>query len=191
MIHHGLADGILVPLLFMRVNIHPVKDQELPELVDRIKEVAQFMRDEIAAFEANGNAGALPVVTMQYFFYGKGSEHRELADHAKESLTFKKDINVCRPPSGYDSDIASFTFADLDGGDIGLQKDQQADVMVRSIIQADSLAPQCSALDLVKKSRCWKNCRPGSDLCIRHSIHEKKGKKVRRCCDEESEKGFF
>ena len=193
LIHHGLADGA-VPLLFMRVNPHVVHGQNHPALVDKVKEVAQFIRDQIAKFDANGNVGALPVTTMQYFFYGEGSEHRELVKHATESVIINPDINVCRPHREYDSDIARFTFAALNDGEIELQEGKQTTEIIRAIIQADSSAPQCSAYDkgtrkrlgTVKLPPCWRNCIPGSDLCAKHYRDEIKGKGVMRYCEEKS-----
>ena len=182
--HFGLAvEELIVPTLLLRFNPHAVGGQELPALVDRVKEVAQFIRDVLKDFEAKGNIGAPPVVTVQYFFYGKGSEHRELADHARASLIINDDINVCRAHEMYDDDIASFTFADLDEGAIEQQKGKKCNEMVRAILQADSSAPQCKALT-DKRSRCVCNCMVGFDLCNRHFNTEKKGKvAVVRCED--------
>ena len=179
-VHHGLADGVTVPTLLMRFNPNVVFGQHLPDLLNRLKVLAQFLRDFIAAFNKNGNLDALPVVTLQYFFYGEDSKHRELAEAAAGgSFILNKDINECLPSGDYDPDIESFTFERLDNGDIEPQLGKEAADKLRLLIRAGgNMKPFCSAV--MEQVPCWKTCRPGLDLCNRHCIHEESGKLVMR-----------
>ena len=151
------------PTLVIRFNPHPLPGQVLPELEDRIREVAQVIRDEMKSFEeCPKDNWESPTLTVQYMFYGDSSVHLETAKRASATFSIKKHINDIREGS-LDDDIAKFKLGDL-------KEEVLAEGIrdrVQNILQVQASEKCCTAIRDYGK-RCGGYRKKGSDLCWPH-----------------------
>ena len=159
---HGVLP--LIPMILIRFNPHTVEDQVLPDLIDRVRELLQVLRDICKDFEACEEEDINPTLRVRYLFYGEGSKHIEFA-RLRGNLSFSvmDDINVTRAKENMDVDIAAFTFSDLDEEFTA----RATSDLVQLAIQAKASRTCCTATSIGGK-QCSQGKKKGSDLCKRH-----------------------
>ena len=165
----GAIKDEVPPTLVIRFNPHPLQGQDLPDLEDRICELAQVIRDEMERFEkCQVDNWEAPTLTVQYMFYGTSSIHLKTATKAAATFSINKHINEIRE-GGYDDNIAKFMLGDLKEEVLteGLHDRAQ------DILQVQASEKCCTATRKYGK-RCGNHKKKGSDLCGKHWSKAKK-----------------
>ena len=170
------------PSLLVRFNPHVMKGETEVSFEDRVKFLAQYLRNLLKRILEEESVGKEipPFMTIQYMFYGTGSEQKKLLEtHASNTILFKPDIDDFSDLIPLDQDIFDFSLLDICSKEV----DREATKAALESARRTSSRPQCSALsnyNSKKEHRCSAPSCATSDLCSRHNKRVKDGYPVHR-----------
>ena len=170
------------PSLLVRFNPHVMKGETEVSFEDRVKFLAQYLRNLLKRILEEESVGKEipPFMTIQYMFYGTGSEQKKLLEtHASNTILFKPDIDDFPDLIPLDQDIIDFSLLDICSKEV----DREATEAALESARRTSSNTQCSALsnyNSKKEHRCSAPSCATSDLCWRHNKRVKDGYPVHR-----------
>jgi uncharacterized membrane-anchored protein YhcB (DUF1043 family) len=158
--------------LLIRFNTHPIPNQKLPELEDRIKQLVQYIKDSIQHFkESTEDIDDISKLSIQYMFYGTNSLHMDTASRAAATFHIKESINCIREDE-FDKQIEHFKLGDIIEEDVAEELHER----VQEILGSEAYANFCTVVRKYGK-RCGGGVIKGNTMCLKHMVLANKNNK--------------
>ncbi|KAJ3379111.1 hypothetical protein HDU80_002587 [Chytriomyces hyalinus] len=163
--------AVLLPTRVFRFNPHDtatLKFEFSSKLKVLVQQVRNYLNEEL-------EVDAAPVASVQWLFYGQGSNQRPFAEHAAATLRLLPDVDDLN--IALDADIAAFSLSDL--GSLDAVVNAAVNAKIREIGGHER---QCHAInhanDPLKRKRCSAVSMKNSNICSRHHKSQLAGKAV-------------
>lgn len=171
-VHFG--SQVLKPSLLIRFNPHLMKGESEVSFEDRVKNLAQRLRNALRDFDKQLDlAEEVPVMHVQYMFYGDHSiQMKEAKTYGSNAIKFLDDIDSPDDLLSLDNDISSFSIKE-DVCAAEVDKNATADTI--EMMQRTSRHVRCSYLHK-NQTRCSAVALNTSEFCWAHNaiIHRVK-----------------
>ncbi|KAJ3223993.1 hypothetical protein HDU78_011118 [Chytriomyces hyalinus] len=169
MLQFGTA--VLLPTQVFCFNPHDTPALKF-EVSSKLKvldqQICNYLNEEL-------DIGAAPVASVEWLFYGQGSNQRMFAEHASATLHILTDVNDLN--IALDADIATFSLSDLGSLEAVVNA-----AVVEKISEIGGHERQCHAINPannpLKHKRCSAAIMKNSNICLRQFKSQLAGKTV-------------